>query len=342
MKPLTQSLLRASALLLVLGMPSLWAQPAVPAQQPVAPGQPGSQAPLPGDRLRPTYIVSPGDQILIRAQNVEEIGERPFAVDADGAITLPLVGKLVAAGKTLQQFETELLQKLAQFVVQPQVQVTLVQSRSEPVFLVGAFRAPGIYPLQGRRRLVELLTSAGGLGQNAARRLRVTRRAEYGSIPLPGAIEDSERKVSTVEIALRTFTENINPAEDIELQPFDVISVERVEAIFVAGAIGKPGAYDLGERETLSTAQLMALAGGVAEGGKARKAYILRPVLDTTKRTGIPVDIKQVMAGLSNDIPLMPNDILYIPEPSGFRKALADIRLFLPLATTVLLLGNRF
>ena len=70
----------------------------------------------------------------------------------------------------------------------PQVTVTVVQFSSEPLFFVGAFKAPGIYPLQGRRTLVEMMSSIGGLQPNASRRIKVTRRKEFGEIPLPNAV----------------------------------------------------------------------------------------------------------------------------------------------------------
>ena len=66
-----------------------------------------------------------------------------------------------------------------------------------------------------------MLTAVGGLQPNAARQVKVTRRAEYGPIPLPNAMEDPEKKISTVEISMGSLRENVNPAEDILLQPYD-------------------------------------------------------------------------------------------------------------------------
>ncbi|MDO8942453.1 MAG: polysaccharide biosynthesis/export family protein, partial [Desulfobacterales bacterium] len=176
--------------------------------------------------VRPDYTMGPDDQILIRSSQVPEINERPFRIDADGFVELPIVGKIRAGGITLQAFEKELTNRLREFVRDPQVFVSLAQFRGEPVFFVGAFGAPGIYPLSGRRTLVEMLTVVGGISPNATRRIKITRRTDYGPMPLPNAVENVEKKISTVEISLNSLSENINPEEDIVLQPYDVISAE--------------------------------------------------------------------------------------------------------------------
>jgi polysaccharide export outer membrane protein len=132
---------------------------------------------------------------------VDEINEKPFRIDAEGNINLPLLGRVRADGVTVQELEADLVRRLREYVREPQVIITVVQFRSEPVFFVGAFKNPGIYPLQGRRTLVEMLTALGGLQPNASRHIKVTRGAEYGTIPLPSAIADPEKKISTVEIS---------------------------------------------------------------------------------------------------------------------------------------------
>jgi polysaccharide export outer membrane protein len=273
-----------------------------------------SPTPQQPDAVRPNYTLGPNDQILVRAPEAEEINEKPFRIDADGNVNMPLIGRVHAAGMTLQELENDLVKRLREYIREPQVIITVVQFRSEPVFFVGAFRAPGIYPLQGRRTLVEMLTSVGSLQPNAARHIKVTRRAEYGTIPLPTAVEDPEKKISTVEISMGSLRENVNPAEDILLQPYDVISVERAELIYVNGEVGKVGAIELGERDSVSIAQVLTMAGGFTRDAHRGKVRILRPILNTNRRAAIEVDVKRVFEGKDLDVPLLPNDILYVPR----------------------------
>src|ERR1700694_5211347 len=60
--------------------------------------QPSPQQTLPPDTIRPNYTLGPNDQILVRAPEAEEINEKPFRIDADGNINMPLVGRVRAGG----------------------------------------------------------------------------------------------------------------------------------------------------------------------------------------------------------------------------------------------------
>jgi polysaccharide biosynthesis/export protein len=296
----------------------------MPAQQPPA-GQPAGDtgqnpnqvAPtkeLPPDSIRANYVLGPNDQILIRAPQADEINEKPFRIDAEGYINLPLVGRVRAEGLSQQELEAELIRRLKEYFQNPQVIVTVTAFRSEPVFFVGQFAKPGIYGLQGRRTLVEMLVNVGGLAPNASRHIKLTRRDEYGTIPLPNAIHDPEKKISTVEISMGSLRENVNPAEDIVLQPFDVISVERAEQIYINGEVIKTTPIELGERDSISLLQALTQAGGLTRDAKRTQVRILRPILNTTRRAEIDVNINDVYAGKANDFPLLPNDVLYVPR----------------------------
>jgi polysaccharide biosynthesis/export protein len=311
--------------LLLLSFAAAFAQAQPPEQPQPAQGQnplrtPDSQSPqapaipreLPQDSIRPNYVLGSNDQVLVRARDVEEINEKPFRIDAEGNINLPLLGRIRAGGMTVQELEADLTRRLREYVREPQVIITVVQFRSEPVFFVGAFKNPGIYPLQGRRTLVEMLTALGGLQPNASRHIKVTRRAEYGAIPLPNALEDPEKKISTVEISMGSLRENVNPAEDILLQPYDVISVERAELVYINGEVGKVGGIELGERDSITVAQALTQSGGFTRDANRGKVRVLRPVENTNRRAEIDINVKRVLEGKDNDFPLLPNDLLYV------------------------------
>jgi len=302
------------------------------------------QNPPQNDLIRPTYVLGPGDQIVLRANEVEEISDKPFRIDADGFITLPLpqLGRIKAGGLTVQALEADLVERLKTLVKVPQVIITVAQFRNEPVFFVGAFKSPGIYGLQGRRTLVETLTSVGGLQPNASRRIKVTRRAEFGKIPLPNAIEDPTNKVSSVEISMGSLRENVNPAEDIVLQPYDVISVERAEQVYINGAVGRVGPVELGERDSISVAQAITLAGGLAKNADGKKARILRPILNSSRRAEIQIDLTKVLKGEATDFPLQANDVLFVPESSGKERVITIASaVAVPLISTLIYLAVR-
>ncbi len=285
--------------------------PQVPAAEPVG-------------RVAAAYVLGPSDVILIRAFEAEEISEKPFRVDEQGILNLPLVGRIQAAGMTVEKLEALLIERLRPHVRNPQVVVTITQFRTDPVFVVGAFRNPGIYPLQGRRTLMEVLAAAGGLQPNAGRRVKLTRRIEWGAIPLPGAVEDTDRQTSEIEISLSRLMETVNPAEDLLLQPYDTVRVAPRETVYVNGEVLRPGMIELFERDYISATQAVSMSGGLSRDARPERAVVLRPVLDTAKRAEIPLDLRRVYAGLSNDFALQPNDILVVPRKtrSGFITAL--------------------
>ena len=289
----------------------------------------------PSAQVRPTYVLGPGDLITIRAFEVEEISDKPFRIDSQGDVNLPVLNRIHAGGITVEQLEAELTQRLKTLVRNPQVTVTVTEYRSEPVFVTGYFKSPGIYPLQGRRTLLEVLTSAGGLLPNADRKIKVTRHLEMGVIPLPNVAVDTERKVSTVQISIGSLRGNLSPIEDIALQPLDTISVDRAELVYATGEFNKVGGVELGERDFISVTQLITMVGGLSKDAAPESARVLRRVLNTSRRSEIPVDLKKVLAGKESDFPLQANDVLYVPK-SSHKVAWGKVGVIaVPLVTTL-------
>src|SRR5689334_9391815 len=67
--------------------------------QPQAPGL--APRDIPSDSVRPNYVLGPNDQVLVRSPGAEEINEKPFRIDADGNINMPLLGRVRAGGMTV-------------------------------------------------------------------------------------------------------------------------------------------------------------------------------------------------------------------------------------------------
>jgi polysaccharide biosynthesis/export protein len=291
-------------------------------QNPANPAPP--QLPVESTQVRPTYVLGPNDQMMIRANDVDELNEKVFRVEQDGTMTLPLIGEIKAAGRTVQQLEADIAEKLKTLVRNPQVNITVTQFRKDVVLFVGAFTRQGFLELEGSQTLVEMLTKAG-LQASASRYIRLTRRQEAGPIPLPGAVQDPVTKVSTVDISLGSLTDTVNPAQDVVLEPNDIITATKAEKVYVEGGFNKVGTLDLDERESLSVMQVITMSGGLVADARADKAQILRPVLNTARRAVIPIDLKRVMSTEANDYPLLPNDVLYVPVNKSHLKNLGRV-----------------
>ena len=260
------------------------------------------------------YILGPEDQITIHVLDAEEIDNKVVRVDFSGFIRLPMVGRIRAGGLTIDQLETELVHELTKYIREPQVAVSVTEFRSQPVSVLGAVRNPGVQQVQGRKTLLEMISLAGGIDPEAGHSIKITRRKEYGPIPLKSAAADETGEYSVADVDLASILEARNPAENIEVQPNDVITVPRGQLVYVMGQVKQPGGFVLRQRETLSALQALALAQGLDRTAKPQDARILRTVEGAPQRSEIYVDLQKVLQGKTSDVQLQPNDVLFIPN----------------------------
>jgi polysaccharide export outer membrane protein len=261
-----------------------------------------------------SYVLGAEDQVVVRVLDLEEIPATPIRIDLRGNINIPLAGRIRAAGLTVEQLEAEITKRLRSLVNEPEVTVTIAEFRSQPVSLLGSVMRPGVHQIQGRKTLFEVLSLAEGLKPDAGHTIKITRRKEMGPIPLPGAKEDETGQFSVAEVKVRSILEAKNPQENILVQPNDVISVPRADLIYVTGSVRKPGGFVLGDRETVSVLQAVALAEGMLNTAAANNARILRAQAGSTERSEILVDLKKVLSGGAKDVPLRAEDILFVPN----------------------------
>jgi protein involved in polysaccharide export with SLBB domain len=99
-----------------------------------------------------------------------------------------------------------------------------------------------------------------------------------------------------------------------------VITVPKGEIVYAIGAVRTPGGFVLGDRDTLSVLQAIALSQGLAAASSPKKARILRGMEGATAKLELPVDVKAILEGKAADISLGPNDVLYIPSAQDVRS----------------------
>jgi polysaccharide biosynthesis/export protein len=283
----------------------------------VVPGSYASERPA---SPRSGYVLGPEDQISISVTDADEIGVKPVRIDLSGFIRVPLIGRVKAAGLTLEQLENELTRHLKPYIHEPDVSVAIVEFRSQPVSVLGAVKNPGIYQVQGRKTLLEMLSLAGGLDNAAGNRITITRRAQWGPLPLNGASESADGQVSVAEVPLKTLIEARAPEQNIAVYPHDIISVPRGELVYVIGQVPRSGGFVLNERESMSVLQAVSLAGGLDRFAAGQKARILRRSTGVD-RMEIPIDVNSILNGKTRDEPLRADDILFIPNNAAKRAA---------------------
>jgi polysaccharide export outer membrane protein len=262
------------------------------------------------------YVLGPSDEIVILALNAEDIANKPIRITAGGDINLPMVGRIHVAGMTVEQLEGELTERLRKYIRNPDVAINVTQFKSQPVSVIGLVGIPGVIQLEGRKTLIEVLSMAGGLKQDAGYRVKITRKSEWGPIPLPSAKTDPSGDYSIAEVNIRGINDASHPEENIQILPFDVISVPRAEIVYVMGEVRKPGGFALNDKESISVLQVIALSEGLGANASAKNSKILRPVPGANHQE-IAINLEQLLQGKTKDVTLQPDDILFVPNSSA-------------------------
>lgn len=302
-----------------------------------------SEKPVEGQPAHPAVsrgtVLGPDDRMTIWAREVEEISKDGYVVDRSGYVHLPMVGQIRAEGLSVEEFEAALSTSLKKYVREPQVAVTVTGRNSQPVSILGAVVSPGTHQLAGHQTLVEMLTAAGGLRPDAGGRARITRSLDKGPLPVPNAVVDQATRFSVAEVSLRTLFGSEGSEENIQLMPHDVVIVPPAQTVYVIGEVTRQGSIPLVESENMSVLQALSVAGGLTKAAAPQNARILRVVMGGPKRAELPVDLQRIVAGKASDLPLMPSDILFVPDSAGKRVMARAIETGLQVSTSLLTWG---
>lgn len=303
------------------------------AQNPVSATQPASPQPvktpvpgIPGGSLSDQiYRVGPGDVLDIRVFNRPELsGER--RVTEAGKIRLPFIEEFQAACLTEAEVAQQIAAKYKKFLRDPQVDVFVKEYKSLPVAVIGAVNQPARFQLQRRVRLLELLSYAGGPSNRAGTFVHIIHSNDYdfchtNQINAPLA-EGSPATDDTDggKISILTALSSVNLRDllggkldaNMYVQPGDIVSVPEADQIYVTGAVNRPGAYALTTKITLT--QAIGLAGGINMEGAQGRVRLVRQEPNSDKRTETVYNLKDINKRKIEDITLMPNDIIEVPN----------------------------
>ncbi len=323
----------------IAGMKGIMAQqnPAAPAPQSIAASKESpspAASPAPMAITGSDYVVSPEDLLDLYVIDVPEVS-RSYRVGSNGYLSLPLLPEpIYAAGLTLGQLSHLIASKFHDtgMVTNAQVSISVLETRLHSVLVTGEVRNPQVYPLYGPTRLLEILVKAGGLTDNAGNDAIVMRgdmgaRADLLESAEPGAA-NAPPPGQTFTLNIRKLVETGNDTTNILLYPGDRVTVPRAQLIYVLGAVNRPGGYVLDEaRQHMTVLKALALAGDVNNIAKRKRITILRrePGAPDEKREQIPVNIKAMVRGQSEDIRMKADDILFVPESAGLKALHASV-----------------
>ena len=258
----------------------------------------------------PAQAVGPNDLIAVSVYDAPELS-RTIRIGTDGMIRLPMLKQLIKAeGLFPADLETAIAQALRdeQILVDPFVTVTIAEYHSRPISVSGAVRMPLVFQAEGPISLLDAIARAQGLAENAGPEVLVSR-----SQPGP----DGANVTLTRRITVRNLINDADPAVNIKLTGGEEIRVPEVAKIYVVGNIMRPGAYPVQNGSDTTVLQMLALSEGLSPFAN-KSAFIYRREANGSKNE-IPVALDKILARKSPDVPLVANDIFYIPDNRGKR-----------------------
>jgi polysaccharide biosynthesis/export protein len=250
---------------------------------PSAPAAPvGEGAPVEGEGR--DYRIGPEDVLKIAVYGHPDLTQT-VAVQADGTFVFPLLGRVSAADLAPPELEGRLAELLGRdYIREPQVAVSVQQYRSRIVFVMGEVTRPGVYPLVGTRRLVEVLAKAGPMTARAGSEVVIVRSRTAEARPvLPSAAGAGAAEV--IRVDLRAIQAG-DLDRNVALLPRDTVFVPAAPRVFVSGRVPDPGGYPFAPGTTVR--QAVGLAGGSAR--SASRIRVLREVEGRAREVAIGLD----------------------------------------------------
>jgi len=158
------------------------------------------------------FIIGNGDRLSISVWKQPDLS-RTIPVRSDGKISLPLIGEVVATGRTPLRLEEEITTKLQPYLAEPEVTVIVEQINSEKFNILGRVAKPGSYPLINPTTVLDAIALAGGCREFAKQKdIYILRRHPDGTeTRLPFNYQD--------------VIKGKNTAQNIELQPHDTVVI---------------------------------------------------------------------------------------------------------------------
>jgi polysaccharide export outer membrane protein len=152
-----------------LSLPSMgWYERAVPQPPSTTEGRfagsaaAGAAPPNTAPVADPGYVIGPEDALEISVWKDDALKSATL-VRPDGAISFPLIGEVMVAGKTATQVRDEVARRLDRFVPEPVVNVAVVRVASYRIYVIGRVNRPGEFPLGRAVDVLQALSLAGGM-----------------------------------------------------------------------------------------------------------------------------------------------------------------------------------
>jgi polysaccharide export outer membrane protein len=273
------------------------------------------------------YMLGPGDVVSITVFGEKDFNVDAATVDEDGKIQIPFFEQGVPAKcRTEKELTADVRQLLTKYLRSPQVSVTVKQRNSRPpATIYGEVRQQQQVVLTREARLLELLSFAGGVTEDAGGMIQVFRTRK----PMCGEDNSdndwiSQSKDST-DVPSRMYSltsvqqgrEEANPI----ILPGDIVVVQRAAPVYITGEVVAPQGIYLKDG-SLSLTEAIAKIGGVKREAKTKDIKIYRLKSNSKDRDIISVNYDLIKKGAQKDVMLEPYDIVEVDKS---KKSIAQI-----------------
>jgi polysaccharide export outer membrane protein len=254
------------------------------------------------------YTIGPGDILKITVWGHDDLSKE-YPVTLDGRVPFPLIGAVQAAGLSTSELAKRLRDLLEKdYLVNPQVLVTVKDYLSSKVHVLGEAEKPGLFYLTGPTTLLEMLSKAGGLSRTAGKDLVLVRTEGPKTGGPPGV-----RSTVLLRFDVRKIQAG-DVKENILLQNGDMMFVPKASAFFVLGEVNKPGTFPLDKE--ISVLEAVTLAGGFSSTAAPSGAKVLRRTAEGKQET-IAIDLSGAVPRDKN-FRLEDGDTVMVPKGNTF------------------------
>jgi len=273
----------------------------------------------------PAQKIGPRDLIAIQVYDSPEL-TRTVRVGADGMVGLPMLKqRLKAEGLMPNEVEGLIANALMEegIIVDPFVTVTVAEYSSRPISVAGAVKNPLTFQASAPVSLLEAVTRAGGLSPDAGSEILITK-----SQPGP----DGEPASLIQRVPVRALIDSADLDANVKLTGGEEVRVPEAGKVYVVGNVKRPGAFPVQDGAETSVLKVLAVAEGLAPFA-GKQAYVYRREASGSKNE-IPIELNRIMQRKAPDVPLLADDVLYIPDNHGKRLGLAALEKLLMFGST--------
>jgi polysaccharide export outer membrane protein len=264
-------------------------------------------------------VICGGDLLHLTVLGAPDF-ERDVRVSDSGQISLPMVGDILVAGLGATEAQRLIAKKLleAKMFVDPQVTLSVKEYATLGVAVLGEVQKPGTYPLLGSHTLYDAISAAGGTTAKAGRAVTISHRNAPGK----------------TETVIMTNSPDGHTTGNVPILPGDTIVVCKAGMVYVVGEVRQPTGIIL-DNPGLTVLQAIAIAQGTNINASLDNAKVLRKTGNDVEQ--IPVPLKQMLAAKKADVPLQPEDVLFVPTSTAKSAARRSMEAILQAATGVVI-----